>query len=75
MNPLPAFSALPREAEVNLLLDVRSLPRSRTNPQFNADTYPPPWLGRKSSPGIKKARRAAPTPPRYRAFPRYFLEE
>jgi uncharacterized protein (DUF488 family) len=32
--------ALLREAGVDLLVDVRSVPRSRTNPQFNADTLP-----------------------------------
>jgi uncharacterized protein (DUF488 family) len=32
--------ALLREARVNLLVDVRSVPRSRTNPQFNTDTLP-----------------------------------
>jgi len=29
-----------RESDVDLLVDVRSVPRSRTNPQFNADTLP-----------------------------------
>ena len=29
-----------REAEVDLLVDVRSFPRSRKNPQFNIDTLP-----------------------------------
>lgn len=29
-----------READVDLLIDVRSIPRSRTNPQFNADVLP-----------------------------------
>jgi uncharacterized protein (DUF488 family) len=29
-----------RESRVALLIDVRSIPRSRTNPQFNADTLP-----------------------------------
>jgi len=29
-----------RQAGVELLVDVRSVPRSRTNPQFNADTLP-----------------------------------
>ena len=29
-----------REAQVELLVDVRSVPRSRTNPQFNIDTLP-----------------------------------
>jgi len=32
--------ALLREAGVELLVDVRTVPRSRTNPQFNADTLP-----------------------------------
>ncbi len=34
--------ALLRENGVDLLVDVRSLPRSRTNPQFNADALPEP---------------------------------
>jgi uncharacterized protein (DUF488 family) len=29
-----------REASVDLLVDVRSIPRSRRNPQFNIDTLP-----------------------------------
>jgi uncharacterized protein (DUF488 family) len=32
-----AFLALLREVHVDLLVDVRSIPRSRTNPQFNTD--------------------------------------
>ena len=32
--------ALLREAGVDLLVDVRSAPRSRTNPQFNTDALP-----------------------------------
>jgi len=31
-----------REAGVELLVDVRTMPRSRTNPQFNADALPAP---------------------------------
>jgi uncharacterized protein (DUF488 family) len=34
------FVELLRESEVDLVVDVRSIPRSRTNPQFNADTLP-----------------------------------
>ena len=34
------FVTLLRQVSVNLLIDVRSIPRSRTNPQFNADTLP-----------------------------------
>jgi uncharacterized protein (DUF488 family) len=29
-----------REAGADLVVDVRTVPRSRTNPQFNADTFP-----------------------------------
>ena len=32
--------ALLRQVAVDVLVDVRSVPRSRTNPQFNADTLP-----------------------------------
>ncbi len=35
-----AFVALLREAEVRLVVDVRTVPRSRTNPQFNRDVLP-----------------------------------
>jgi uncharacterized protein (DUF488 family) len=34
------FVALLAQVSVDLLVDVRSIPRSRTNPQFNADTLP-----------------------------------
>ena len=34
------FVSLLREAKVRLLVDVRSIPRSRTNPQFNIDVLP-----------------------------------
>jgi uncharacterized protein (DUF488 family) len=34
------------QAGVDLLVDVRSVPRSRTNPQFNADALPEPLAGR-----------------------------
>jgi uncharacterized protein (DUF488 family) len=34
------FVALLAEAEVNLVVDVRTVPRSRTNPQFNRDVLP-----------------------------------
>jgi uncharacterized protein (DUF488 family) len=34
------LAALLQHAGVNLVVDVRSVPRSRTNPQFNADTLP-----------------------------------
>jgi uncharacterized protein (DUF488 family) len=34
------FIALLNEAEVRVVIDVRTIPRSRTNPQYNADTLP-----------------------------------
>lgn len=34
------FADLLRASDVRLLVDVRSMPRSRTNPQFNLDTLP-----------------------------------
>jgi uncharacterized protein (DUF488 family) len=34
------FVALLREADVGLVVDVRTVPRSRTNPQYNKDTLP-----------------------------------
>jgi len=37
--------ALLRQAGVDLLVDVRSVPRSRTNPQFNTDALPKALAG------------------------------
>ena len=34
------FLKLLRAAEVTLVADIRSVPRSRTNPQYNKDTLP-----------------------------------
>ena len=39
-RPLEEFVALLREAEVTLVADVRTVPRSRTNPQYNRETLP-----------------------------------
>lgn len=36
------FIALLRQISIDLLVDVRSMPRSRTNPQFNAEALPRP---------------------------------
>ena len=36
------FIDLLQEAHIELLVDVRSIPRSRTNPQFNLDALPEP---------------------------------
>ena len=37
---LAEFVELLREAEVDLVADIRRFPKSRTNPQFNDDTLP-----------------------------------
>ena len=37
---LAEFVALLRQVDVTLLVDVRSIPRSRMTPQFNTDTMP-----------------------------------
>jgi uncharacterized protein (DUF488 family) len=34
------FVALLREADARLVVDVRTVPRSRTNPQYNKETLP-----------------------------------
>jgi len=39
-RPLPEFVDLLRSVEVTCLVDVRTVPRSRTNPQYNRDTLP-----------------------------------
>jgi uncharacterized protein (DUF488 family) len=39
-RPIEAFVALLRANGVQRLVDVRSVPRSRTNPQYNKDTLP-----------------------------------
>jgi uncharacterized protein (DUF488 family) len=39
-RPVEAFAQLLHEADVRLVIDVRSIPRSRTNPQYNADVLP-----------------------------------
>lgn len=40
IRPLAEFIALLRAHSVARLVDVRTVPRSRTNPQFNLDTLP-----------------------------------
>jgi uncharacterized protein (DUF488 family) len=41
-HPIAEFLTLLQQVGVDLLVDVRSIPRSRTNPQFNADALPGP---------------------------------
>lgn len=37
-RPLPEFVSLLKTSEVRVVVDVRTVPRSRTNPQFNRET-------------------------------------
>lgn len=39
-RPLDAFTGLLEEADVRRVLDVRTVPRSRTNPHYNSDILP-----------------------------------
>lgn len=39
-HPLPDFVALLQAYEIERLIDIRTVPRSRTNPQFNRDSLP-----------------------------------
>lgn len=39
-RPLSEFVDLLKAAQIDLVADVRSVPRSRTNPQYNGDTLP-----------------------------------
>jgi uncharacterized protein (DUF488 family) len=39
-RPITEFLGLLEQVAVNMLVDVRSIPRSRTNPQFNTDALP-----------------------------------
>ncbi|HZZ61777.1 MAG TPA: DUF488 domain-containing protein [Roseiarcus sp.] len=40
-RPIETFVELLKMAEVRLVVDVRTVPRSRTNPQYNRDALPP----------------------------------
>jgi uncharacterized protein (DUF488 family) len=44
-RPITAFIELLKEAEVGLVVDVRTVPRSRTNPQYNTDVLPRSLIG------------------------------
>ena len=39
-RPIPEFVELLQQVSADLLVDVRSVPRSRANPQFNIDSLP-----------------------------------
>jgi uncharacterized protein (DUF488 family) len=42
---LEDFMILLREADIALVADVRTMPRSKTNPQFNRETLPKALAG------------------------------
>jgi uncharacterized protein (DUF488 family) len=44
-RPIGEFLTLLQQVSVDLLVDVRSIPRSRTNPQFNAEAFPETLAG------------------------------
>ena len=39
-RPVELFTELLKENGVTLIVDIRTIPRSRFNPQFNMDTLP-----------------------------------
>jgi uncharacterized protein (DUF488 family) len=39
-RPIPVFVEMLRQAEIGLVADIRTVPRSRTNPQYDRDTLP-----------------------------------
>ena len=66
-RPIDAFIALLSAHGVEMLVDVRTVPRSRHNPQFNGETLAaslaPAGIGYRSFPGLGGFRRAsAPSP-------------
>jgi len=66
-HPLDEFIALLQRHEVTLIVDVRTVPRSRHNPQFNQDTLPnalkDAGLGYVYLPGLGGWRRVQPGSP------------
>ena len=44
-RPITTFIELLKEADVGFVLDVRTVPRSRTNPQYNTDVLPRSLIG------------------------------
>jgi uncharacterized protein (DUF488 family) len=66
-RPIEAFVALLRAHGVTRLIDVRTVPRSRHNPQFNADALPDALaaanIGYAHVPGLGGFRRTTPDSP------------
>lgn len=67
-RPIPVFIGLLRAAGVDLVVDVRAFPRSRTNPHYNIDRLPaalaPCAIAYRHLPGLGGRRhRSADAPP------------
>lgn len=66
-RPIEAFMALLQAHRVTRLIDVRTVPRSRHNPQFNTETLPGTLaavnIGYVHAPGLGGFRRTAPDSP------------
>ncbi|HEX9882460.1 MAG TPA: DUF488 domain-containing protein, partial [Desulfobaccales bacterium] len=66
-RPLETFIGLLRNFAVTLVADVRTVPRSRHNPQFNRETLPQELaaagIGYVHLPGLGGLRRARPDSP------------
>jgi uncharacterized protein (DUF488 family) len=66
-RPLEAFISLLRAHGVSWVLDVRKMPRSRSNPQFNIDTLPDALaaagIGYTHLPALGGLRRPSPDSP------------
>src|SRR5688572_3835854 len=67
-RPLEDFIALLHASGVTLVVDVRTVPRSRTNPQYNTDALPAPLAAAgigyehvAALGGLRGRRRDAPT--------------
>ena len=66
-RPIEAFVELLRAHHVSQLIDVRTVPRSRHNPQFNTETLPSTLaavnIGYAHAPGMGGFRRTTPDSP------------
>jgi len=66
-RPLPEFLEMLRAHRVDLLVDVRTMPRSRHNPQFNRDALPDSLaaagIAYEHMPGLGGLRHARPDSP------------
>jgi hypothetical protein len=70
---LTEFVALLRQVHITLLVDVRSIPRSRTTPQFNGDTLPGAFADEYSRHFRRRRHCALARPAHGRAHPRRAL--